>query len=242
MAESTPVQHRSARQGPPAPGRRAGRRRREPAAGVALDGNKPSYVGNKPSMSLLALLFPQVRAEVLRLLFADAGRELHGRDLARQSGLNVKTVQDELAKLGGADLVTSRRDGNRRYYRANASHPLFPVLQRLVLQTAGLRDVLAGALAGVAGVEVAWVFGSLATGSGQAASDVDLLVIGDAGLRQLAGPLRSAGEVLGREINPVTMTVREFRQGRTKHPLLVEILGKPKLFVKGGPDELKRLR
>jgi predicted nucleotidyltransferase len=192
-------------------------------------------------MRLLHVLFPQVRAEVLRLLFAVPEREMHGRDLARQSGLNVKTVQDELEKLSTADLVTSRRDGNRRYYRANTAHPLFGDLRQIVLKTAGLRDVVAQALAGIAGVEVAFVFGSLAEGAGKAASDVDLLVIGEASLRKLAGPLRAAGEQLGREINPVTMTAKEFRQGRAKNPFLVDVLGKPKLFVKGGADELERL-
>ncbi|MDD3179251.1 MAG: nucleotidyltransferase domain-containing protein [Opitutaceae bacterium] len=191
-------------------------------------------------MKLLHLLFPRVRAEVLRLLFADAGRERHGRDLARQSGLNVKTVQEELEKLSKADLVTSRRDGNRRYFRANAGHPLFADLQQIVLKTAGLRDVLAGALAELKGVEVAFVFGSLASDSGKAASDVDLLIIGDASLRTLAPALRKAGETLRREINPVAMTAAEYKKGRKKHPLLVDILGKPKLFVKGGADELKR--
>ena len=192
-------------------------------------------------MKLLHLLFPQVRAEVLRLLFADVACEMHGRDLARRSGLNVKTVQDELAKLGSADLVTSRRDGNRRYYRANPAHPLFGDLRQIVLKTAGLREVLAEALAGIEGVEVAFVFGSLADGAGKAASDVDLLAIGDVSLRTLAGPLRLAGEQLGREINPVTMTAKEFKQGRKKNPFLIDVLGKPKLFVKGGADELERL-
>jgi predicted nucleotidyltransferase len=192
-------------------------------------------------MSLLRLLFPQSRAEVLRLLFADAAREVHVRDLERQSGLNVKTIQAELKKLGNADLVVSRRDGNRRYFRANSSHPLFVDLQQLVLKTAGLRDVLADALAKVKGIEAALVFGSLAAGAGRAASDVDLLVIGDAGLRALAPALRKAGERLGREINPVTLSATEFKQGRTKNPLLVDVLGKPKLFVKGGSNELERL-
>lgn len=190
---------------------------------------------------LLSVLFPRVRAEVLRLLFADASRELHLRDLTRQSGLGLGTVQGELAKLSQFDLVTSRRDGNRRYFRANAGHPLFTDLQQLVLKTAGLRDVLAGALAGMAGVEVAFVFGSLAADAGKAASDVDLLVIGDVSLRKLAPVLRVSGEKLGREINPVTMSVAEFAKGRANNPFLVDVLGKPKLFVKGGPDELARL-
>jgi DNA-binding transcriptional ArsR family regulator len=135
-----------------------------------------------------------VRAEVLRLLFADASRELHLRDLTRQSGLGLGTVQGELEKLSASDLVTSRRDGNRRYYRANSTHPLFPDLQQLVLKTSGLRDVLAGALGDVKGIEVAFVFGSLASSGGKAASDVDLFVIGDAGLRGLATALRGISE------------------------------------------------
>lgn len=192
-------------------------------------------------MSVLTILFPQVRAEVLRLLFADAGRELHLRDLTRQSGLGLGTVQGELEKLSSSDLVTSRRDGNRRYYRANSNHPLFPDLQQLVLKTSGLRDVLAAALRDVEGIDVAFVFGSLASGAGKAVSDVDLFVVGDAGLRALAPVLRRAADTLGREINPVSMTAAEFRKRQTKDPFVLDVLGREKLFVKGGADELERL-
>jgi predicted nucleotidyltransferase len=192
-------------------------------------------------MGLLEVIFPQVRAELLRLLFADASRELHLRDLTRRSGLGLGTVQGELQKLSDADLVTSRRDGNRRYFSANEGHPLFPDLQQLVLKTAGLRDVLAQALVRLKGVDVAFVFGSLAAGPGKAASDVDLMVIGGASLRTLAPALRKAADKLGREINPVTMTTAEFSKRRSKDPLLLDVLGKPILFVKGGPDELEKL-
>lgn len=192
-------------------------------------------------MSLLFVLFPRGRAEVMRLLFADAKQELHLRELTRQSGLTLGTVQDELEKLSRADLVTNRRDGNRRYYRANSAHPLYPDLQQLVLKTSGLREVLVDALRDVKGVSSAFVFGSLAGGAGTAASDVDLMVIGDAGLRLLAPRLRKASERLGREINPVTITVAEFAKGRKNSPFLGDVLKKEKLFVKGDADELARL-
>lgn len=192
-------------------------------------------------MGLLEILFPKVRAEVLRLLFADEGQELHLRELTRQSGLTLGTLQTEVEKLCAADLLLSRRDGNRRCFRANAAHPLFPDLRQLVLKTAGLHDVLAEALRGVAGVELAFVFGSLAAGAGKAGSDVDLMVIGDAGLRTLASRLRAASERLGREINPVTMTSAEFARDRAKKPFLRDALAKEKLFIKGNADELARL-
>jgi DNA-binding transcriptional ArsR family regulator len=84
---------------------------------------------------MLLVLFPEVRAQVLRLLFAEPRRELHLRELARQARLALGTMQDEVKKLLAADLVISRRDGNRRYLRANAAHPLFHDLQQLVLKS-----------------------------------------------------------------------------------------------------------
>ena len=55
-----------------------------------------------------------------------------------------------------------------------------------MLKIVGLGDLLAEALRGLKGVEVAFVFRSLAAGAGGAGSDVDLMVIGDVGLRALA--------------------------------------------------------
>jgi predicted nucleotidyltransferase len=193
-------------------------------------------------MGLLETLFPQVRAEVLRLLFSDAARELHLRELTRRSGLSLGTLQTEVEKLCTADLLLSRRDGNRRCFRANAGHPLFPDLQQLVLKTAGLRDVLAAALHGVPGITVAFVFGSLAGGGvGKAGSDVDLMVIGDVGLRTLAPRLRRAADQLGREVNPVTLTAADFARDRTRKPFLRDVLAKEKLFIRGTADELEQL-
>jgi hypothetical protein len=81
---------------------------------------------------LLHGLFPVVRAEVLRLLFATGNHELYTRELARRSFLALRTVQDELAKLEAANLIISRSNGYQRFYRANPKQPLYPVLQELV--------------------------------------------------------------------------------------------------------------
>ena len=73
-----------------------------------------------------------MRAEVLRLLFTDPGKELYARELARLSFLALRTVQDEVAKLQAANLIVSRSNGYQRFYRANSKHPLYRVLQELV--------------------------------------------------------------------------------------------------------------
>jgi DNA-binding transcriptional ArsR family regulator len=189
--------------------------------------------------ALAELLSSRVKAEVFRLLFGLTNRELHVRELERQSGLAVSTVRQELKRLTRLGLVEARRDGNRTYYRANARHPLYPDLRSLVLKTCGLVDVLRQALTH-SDIQVAFVFGSLASGTDQAHSDVDLMVLGKAGLRQVGRLLSEVGAQLGREVNPHVMTPVEFakRRGSGEH-FVTTVLGSPRVFVLGDEDALE---
>ena len=71
---------------------------------------------------------------------------MHVREIERRSGLNDSTIRQELRKLVRLDLVRSRRDSNRVYYRAKTENPLYPEIRNLVLKTSGLVDVLKPAL------------------------------------------------------------------------------------------------
>lgn len=193
-------------------------------------------------MNVLAeLLSSRVRAEVLRLLFGVTDSELHGRELARRSGVNEAALRQELRKLKRLDLVRARRAGNRVYYRSNPDHPLFPEIHRLVLKTSGLVDVIGEALQ-EARVKVAFVFGSVAEGTATASSDVDLMVVGSLGLRKLASVLRGTAEILGREINPHVLTEVEYRDRIERDDHFVSnVLSGPRLFVVGSQDDLETM-
>ncbi len=193
-------------------------------------------------MSVIHVLFPKVRAELVRLLFADQAKEFHLRELVRLSNLSIGTLQAEVRKLSSAGLLTSRRDGNRLYYRANTAHPIFPELQGLALKTTGLREQLADALTGLPGVELAFVFGSQASGTAGAGSDVDLLVIGSVGLRALAPRLRPVTTNLGRELNPHVLSRETFiAKASVGDAFIANVLVAPKLWIIGGANELGNL-
>jgi len=183
-------------------------------------------------------LSSRVRAEIFRLLFGLDEKELHMREVGRQAGLSLGTIQQDLQKLVKLDLMTTRRDGNRLYYRANTEHPLYQDIRKLVLKTAGLMEIFKSVL-DREGAEVAFVFGSLARSREKAASDVDLMVIGTIGLRALSSWLSGVSEQIGREINPHTMSVEEFRQRKQKGDhFLSNVLESPKLFIIGNDNDL----
>ena len=192
-------------------------------------------------MTLRDIVSSKRKAEVFRLLFGIDQRNCHLRDLARQAGLAVRTVQQELAGLAKVGLITARRDGNRLYYQANQDNPIYCDLRNIVIKTAGLVGVLQGPL-DVPGIDLAFVFGSLAAGNARSTSDVDLMIIGTAGLRRVAQLLSGLSDRLGREINPHVLTTQEFlRRKRAADHFVSSVLASPRLFVIGSEHELAKL-
>jgi predicted transcriptional regulator len=95
----------------------------------------------KALSTVLEVLFPKVRAEILRLLFSDPARQRYVRELMTMSGLALRTVQEELANLSAAGPITSWSNGYHRFYRANRDHPLFSHLMSIVRKSARLPRV-----------------------------------------------------------------------------------------------------
>jgi len=190
-------------------------------------------------MSVLAELFPNTRAEILRLLFGDDLREAHLRDIARHASLSPAAIQRELSALTAMELVVPRRDGNRLYFSANTTHPLYGEIRSIVLKTSGIAPTLQKVLASMAGVDLAFIFGSMASDSLSSSSDVDLMVIGSTGLRQISKALSGLAASLGREINPHCLTPLEWQEKlRRKDAFALRVSAEPKIWLKGGPDEL----
>lgn len=194
-------------------------------------------------MNILAdILSSRVRAEIFRLLFGPEAARLHMRELERQSGCVIGSIQTELKKLQRLDLVTSQRDGNRLYYQANVDHPLYADIRSMVSKTSGWAAQLRARLEHEDGIRLAFVFGSLARGEERAASDIDLMVIGSLGLRRLTGLLSGLAVQVGREINPHVMEVAEFvrRRAEGEH-FVAELVASEKVFIKGREDDFGQL-
>lgn len=193
----------------------------------------------KTNPSLSELLFPnQYRRNVLALLLMQPEQKMHLRELARQTQAAPGTLKKELDALCQVGLLRSERVGNQVHFQANPDHPVFAELQALVRKTTGLADVLRQALQPLGDqVELALVFGSMASGSAHAGSDVDLLVVGSASFAQVVEATFAAQTQLGREINPKVMTATEWATKKAEgNPFVQELLAKPQMVLIGTLD------
>ena len=195
-------------------------------------------------MGILGVLLSwRIRAEIFRNLFGVApDSALYMREIERRTGFAIGTVQTELKKLQRLDIISRVRDGNRVYYRANTAHPVYPEIRALVLKTSGLADVIVNALRNETGIRVAFLFGSFVRQEEKAGSDVDLMVVGEIGLRKLTGLLTDVSGKIGREINPHVSSKKEFvKRKKNQDHFLKQILEAPKIFIIGTENELAEM-
>jgi predicted nucleotidyltransferase len=90
---------------------------------------------------------------------------------------------------------------------------VFRDLQRLFEKTTGLAPILEWILEPFGNrIPCAFIYGSVARSREHAMSDVDLMVIGRAGLADLSPALRKAEERLGREVNGTSYSPEELRE------------------------------
>ena len=188
-------------------------------------------------------LLPRTRQGILAALFVQPDKAWYVSELGRRMGVPSSSLHRELHDLTAAGLLKTYRQGRMVYYQANSASPLFPDLCGLLLKTAGLVDVMADVLNPLAArVQVAFVYGSIASNREQSDSDIDFMLVGTLTPADLALPLRRARELLGRDINPTVYSTAEFQKKQAgKDHFLTRVLDKPKLFVIGNSDGLENI-
>jgi predicted nucleotidyltransferase len=188
-------------------------------------------------------LFTKTQQRVLGLLFGNPDRSFYSNELVRLSGVGNGTVQRELLQLVASGLVTAGLIGNQKHYQANRAAPIFEDLRGIVLKTFGLADVLRACLEPLAPrIQVAFVYGSVAKGSDNAASDIDILIVSDhLAYADVIDALRDARQALGREVNPSIYKRVEFEKKVSEEGgFLNRVLEAPKIFLIGTENDIPK--
>jgi len=199
-----------------------------------------SITATLPAM-LTDVLLGNYRKRVLSQLLLHPDEDYHVRELARLTGTTAGSLHKELSKLAQAGLLLRKEQGNQVRYQANRQCPVFPELAGLLRKTTGAAEVVAQALTPLQPA-LALIFGSVASGTETAASDVDLLVITERGFGEVVRALYAAQTELGREINPVVYSPAELKNHVAEQdPFVLNLLAGPQIFLKGTPDDLSQL-
>jgi len=193
--------------------------------------------------ALAGLFGSEVRARIVTWLCMRAEEPIIGRQLARELGSSRTAVSDELVKLEELGLIRAGENlGRAKPYYLNQDFPLLSGLRSMVQYAVGAVALLREKLGTEPGIDVAFIYGSLAAGDDRPESDVDLFVVGDIDGVVLAGLVRELEREVKREFDLIHWSPSDLaRQMGDPSSFLSAVMRQPKVFVKGDEDELRRL-
>lgn len=188
---------------------------------------------------------PPAEARLIRYFLVRPDARPHLREIQRVLGLGGASVQRAVDRLVAMGALKRTVEDGRTLYSVVPEASAWRALRLLESGTKDPTPLMREALIDVAGIQAAFVFGSVATGDIHEESDLDLLVVEHPSMdrRELNRRTAEAGLVLGRQVNTVRYTPEALaeRLGNQSHPawgFVHEVLRSPKKWVAGAKESL----
>jgi len=176
----------------------------------------------------------KARQRLLAYFFTNPAARHHLRDLAGRLAIDPSNLSKELGRLEREGLFQSEVSGRQKYFHLNRKYSLFAEVRGIVEKTIGAAPLIAQTLKRIEGINEAYLCGSFAGNQQDAASDIDVLIIGAPHEEILAEAARKLERQLGREINYTVMTPGEFESRRARNDAFLDSIWQDKHVLLAG--------
>lgn len=180
----------------------------------------------------------KTRVKLLGIFLGGVGgpRQMHHvRELVRMSEEEINAVRRELARLEEIGFLRREARGNRVYYTPRPEYAFFPELLELVAKTTGLGSAIRKSKEKLGKLSYVMFSGRFARWVTRKTEDeVDVFLVGDVVLPELANLIRDEQKRRGEEINYTPMTKEEFDfRKKRRDPFLLSVLSGHRIMILG---------
>lgn len=191
-------------------------------------------------VQLSDIITSKVRIKILELFFSKPKEMYHVRGIVREIAEEINAVRRELSKLEENGILKKESRGNRIYYWIRDDYPMFADLISMVAKTKGLGAQLIankGKIGHPIYIMFSGKFGRFMNRKKE--DEVDILVVGDIILPELASLVRAEEAKRGKEINYTVMAKEEFEfRKKRRDPFLQGILYGSRVMIIGDEENL----
>ena len=125
---------------------------------------------------LESLITSKTRLRILVKFFINVSTNGHLRGLAEEMNESTNAIRKELNNLSEAGYLEKENQQNRISYRANAQHPLFSTLQKIIHKYIGLDTIVEMVLQRMGAVKKVILVGDYA--NGKDTGSIELVLVG----------------------------------------------------------------
>ncbi|MBU0506008.1 MAG: nucleotidyltransferase domain-containing protein [bacterium] len=179
-------------------------------------------------------LSSQVIQRILLYFILNPNKVHHLRELAEILNQDPGNLSRSLNQLTTQGFVQFTEKGRLKFFSLNTEHPLYKEIKSILLKTAGVEILLKKALEQLENIEQAFIYGSFASNTIDAMSDIDLMIIGSVSTLSLAKILKPLEKQFGRDINYRIFSKKEFHSKQaTKDPFITSVMKGKRIMLIG---------
>jgi len=186
------------------------------------------------------IITSKVRIKILQLFFSNPTEMYHVRGVVRETKEEINAVRRELDRLEKAGILKNEARGNRLYYWVRSDYPYFGDLVSLIAKNTGLGAEIIGGRSKIGKITFVMFSGRLVRKKLRKKEDqIDILMVGDVVLPELAAIIRKEESARGKEINYTVMSREEFDfRKKRRDPFLLGILAGSRVMIIGDEEDL----
>ena len=126
---------------------------------------------------LESLITSKTRLRLLIKFFLNIANKGYLNSLANEFGESTNSVRKELNNLSSAGYLEKHNQNNKVIYKANASHPLFKIIQKIVHKHVGIEEILETVYNRIGDVKKILLLGDYAEGIDSGI--IEILIVGN---------------------------------------------------------------
>ena len=174
----------------------------------------------KHQILIKTLITSKTRVKLLLKFFLNPQNSAYLRGLSEELEESTNAVRLELNRLESANMLISSRNGNKKMFKVNKSHPLFKDVNQIVRKYLGIDVIIDNILKGLGEPTKIFLTGDLAEGRN---SDlVDIILIGTINKNYLNEVIEKTEKLIERKIRYIAYTEEEFsKRSQNENQLLI---------------------
>jgi hypothetical protein len=186
------------------------------------------------------IITSKVRIKLLDLFLSDSSEMYHVRGVVREVKEEINAVRRELGRLEECGFLRKENRGNRVYYWARKDYQYYGDLLSMVAKTTGIGGEIVVNNKKIGKMNYVMFSGSFVRRKKRRKEDeVDILVVGEIILPELATLIRKEESKRGHEINYTVMSREEFDfRKKRRDPFLLGILAGSRVMIIGDEEDL----
>ena len=154
-----------------------------------------------------ALISSKTRIKLLLKFFLNSNTISYLRGLEQEFGESSNAIRIELNRFEQAGLLTSFTEGNKKWFKANNTHPLFLEIHNILLKHLGLDQLIQSITERLGSIQKVYLTGTFSRGLD--GPIIDLILIGESNTTFLIQLIERVENMIHRKVRYIIFTSEE---------------------------------